>query len=281
MTMNDEQPRFGAALHEAAQSFDPPNLDTLYEGAMRRARRTTQRRRAIGAGISVLALVGVVIGVNGGIPGAGHASKATPVVTATSGSVAEHMATSLMALLPEGVTLVTNEGVVPLTGEGYEMRSSMGDWGASASAFVTYQGKRVTFDLSVIQQRVDGPCIDIHSSGYTCTTSTLDGHTLLSAYMHQKGDPVSWSYTWNLDGAKAVQLNTNQNLSASEVEKLLTSPAWTSVLRGLPAAVNCPSLGQIKEKTGWYWRCASTGKTYPTTSTDIYLYPTPTPASTK
>ena len=35
MTVNDEQPRVGAVPREAAESFEPPNLDALCERAER------------------------------------------------------------------------------------------------------------------------------------------------------------------------------------------------------------------------------------------------------
>ena len=55
-------------------------------------------------------------------------------------------------------------------------------WEASASVLAMYHGAKTTFELMIIQQQVDGPCMTPPSnSGYTCTSTTLDGHTLLSA----------------------------------------------------------------------------------------------------
>jgi hypothetical protein len=273
MTMSDEQPRLSAILSETAQSFDPPDLDILCERAVHHGRRTIARRRAFGAGIGVVALTGVALGTTATITGSHPAHTTVPVVTVSNESLSEYMAKNFMALLPAGITLI-EDGAVPLTGEGLRMGPSNGDWEASASVFAMYQGKKVTFNLSVVQQAADRECItQLPASSYNCTSTTIDGHTLLSEESINGGTQF-WTYTWNLGGGKAVQLGVDDKLSGSLVERVLTAPAWTSVLRALPAYVDCPTLEQYQAKTGgWLWKCPTTGKTYPVQSSDNYLYP--------
>jgi hypothetical protein len=275
MTINDEQPRLSVALREAARSFDLPDFDALCEQAVRRGRRAVVRRRAVGAGIGVLALAGVAGGLAGTVS-ASHPARGlrtVPVVTVSNESLSEYMAKNFMALLPAGTTLVEG-GVVPLTGEGLRMGPSNGDWEASASVFAMYQGKKTTFNLSVVRQGADRGCItQLSVSVYTCTSTTVAGHPLLTEQTSDGGVPVNWAYTWNLGGGKAVELSVDQKLSEALVTTVVTAPAWTSVLTVLPAYVDCPTLEQVQEKPAWVWRCPTTGKTYPVQSSDTYLYP--------
>jgi hypothetical protein len=277
MTIDDEQPRLHAALRKVADSFEAPDLDALCEHAVRHGRRTVVRRRALGAGIGVVALAGVAIGATGAIAGTHRApgvGKTVPVVTVSGGGLGEYMAKNFMALLPAGVTLIESDSAVPLTGEGFSMGPSNGDWDASALVFAMYQGKRTDFQFAVVQQELDRPCLtQLPASAYTCTSTTLDGHQLLSEETINNGAPAAWAYTWNLAGGKAVELTVNRSLPESLVARVLTAPAWTSVLRELPAYVDCPTLEQVREHNVTVWKCPTTGKTYPTAPSDIYLYP--------
>ena len=277
MTMNDEQPHLHAALRKVADSFEPPDLDALCEQAVRHGRRTLVRRRALGAGIGVVALAGVAIGAAGTVTGPHRVpgiGKTVPVVTASSGGLGEYMARNFLALLPADITLSQDENPVPLTGSGFSMGPSNGDWDASAQVFAVYQGKKVSFQFIVLQQQLDRPCLTGLAAGaYTCTSTTLDGHQLLSEETIENGNPLFWAYTWNLGGGKAVELTVDRALPESLVARVVTAPAWTSVLRELPAYVDCPTLEQVREHDDTVWKCPTTGKTYPTAPSDIYLYP--------
>jgi hypothetical protein len=277
MTVNDEQPRLHEALRKVADSFEAPDLDALCERAVRHGRRTVVRRRALGAGLCVVALAGVAIGAVGVLAGTRQApsiGKTVPVVTASGGDLGEYMAKNLMALLPSDITLITGDAPVPLTGAGFSMGPSNGDWEASATEFATYQGKRTMFQFAVVQQELDHPCLTgLPDSAYTCTSTTLDGHTLLSEVTINGGTPVIWAYTWNVGGAKAVELTADQPLPENLVARVVTAPAWTSVLAELPAYVDCPTLEQTRVGRTPVWKCPTTGKTYPTAPSDMYLYP--------
>jgi len=277
MTMNDEQLRLSVVLRETAQSFDPPDLDVLCENAVHRGRRTIVRRRAVGVGIGMLAMAGVALGATAAVtvshPATGLGPTVTVVTTSKAG-LGEYLATSFMALLPAGIKLLPSYDA-PLQGEGYRVGGpSTGDWVASASVLGTYQGKNASFDLELVQQATDGSCMTSTPSAnsYACTTSTLDGHRLLTEKTIRSGVPVSWRYSWNVGGGKAVELTLNRDLPESVVAKVLTASAWTSVLRGLPAYVDCPSLVQITGAADVVWKCPTTGKTYPTKSNDMYIY---------
>jgi hypothetical protein len=277
MTVNDEQPRLHAALRKVADSFEAPDLDALCEQAVRRGRRTLVRRRALGAGIGVVALAGVAIGAVGVVAGAHRApgiGRTVPVVTVSSGDLAEYMAKNLVALLPKDVTLDEGDGAVPLTGAGISMGPSNGEWEASATVLATYQGKATTFQFAVVQQELDRSCItQLSASVYTCTSTPLDGHPLLSEETLQNGAPVNWTYTWNVGGSKAIELSVDRELPESLVARVVTAPAWTGVLRELPAYVDCPTLERTRVGKIPVWKCPTTGKTYPTEPSDMYLYP--------
>jgi len=277
MTMNDEQPRLHAALRKVADSFEAPDLDAMCEHAVRRGRRTVARRRALGAGIGVVALAGVAIGAAGAITGTHRApsiGKTVPVVTVSGGGLGEYMARNFLALLPADITLDEDESPVPVTGGGFSMGPSNGDWDATALVFAMYQGTRTSFQFAVVQQELDRPCLtQLPASAYTCTSTTLDGHQLLSEETINGGAPVAWAYTWNVGGGKAVELTVNQALPESLVARVVTAPAWTSVLRELPAYVDCPTLEQVRVHNSTVWKCPTNGKTYPMAPSDIYLYP--------
>jgi hypothetical protein len=275
MTIKDEQPRLSVALREAAQSFDLPDFDAVCERAAQRGRRTIVRRRAVGAGVGVLALAGVAAGLAGTVtvsrPARGF--RTVPVVTVSNEGLGEYMAKNFTALLPAGITLV-EDGGVPVTGEGLRMGPSNGDWEASASVFATYQGKKTTFNLSVVQQEADRGCLTTLSvSAYTCSSTTVAGYQLLTEQTTTDGAPVNWVYTWNLGGGKAVELSADQKLSEALVTTVVTAPAWTGVLNVLPVYVDCPTLEQVQQKSAQVWRCPTTGETYPVQSSDTYLYP--------
>ena len=275
MTIKDEQPRLSVALREAAQSFDLPDFDAMCEQAVQRGRRTIVRRRAVGAGIGVLALVGVA----GGLAGTVAVSRPTqrpalvPVVTASNESLSEYVAQNFMALLPAGITLI-QDGSVPVTAEGLRMGPANGDWEVSATVLATYQGKRTTFNLYMMRQSVDHGCPgNLPVSTYTCTSTTAAGHQLLTEQYSAGERPVGWNYTWNLGGGEVVELGVDQKLSEALVTKVVTAPAWTGVLNLLPAYVDCPALEQVQQQSVQVWKCPTTGETYPAQSSDTYLYP--------
>lgn len=280
MTMNDEQPRLHAALGKVADSFEPPDFAALCERAVRHGRRTIVRRRAFGAGIGVLALAGVAVGAVGTTTSS-HPARGlggtVPVVTVSNGDLAEYMAKNLLALLPAGITLI-EDGGPPVTGKGPAMGPSSGDWQISATVFAMYQGKKTTFNLAVVQQDFNRVCLTQVSAGvYTCTSTTLDGHTLLAEKTSDdgadNGTAANWTYTWDVGDGRSVELSAGRELSRSLVATVLTAPAWTSVLSALPAYVDCPTFEQVREDDAVLWKCPTTGKTYPTVPSDVYLYP--------
>ena len=278
MTMNDEQPRLHAALGKVADSFELPDFDELCEHAVRHGRRTVVRRRAFGAGIGVLALAGVAVGATGTVTSSHVArglGRTAPVVTVSNGDLAEYMAKNLVALLPAGSTLVEGGDRSPVEGWGLQMGPTNGDWELSASAVAMYQGKKTLFEVAVVQQERDSVCATPPSgSAYHCTSTMLDGHTLISASSNvDDGESQAWMYTWNLGDGKLVELTADQELSASLAATVVTAPAWTSVAEDLPAYVDCPTLGQVREATATVWKCAATGETYPLVPSDVYLYP--------
>jgi hypothetical protein len=287
MTVNDERESLSAALHEAAHTFEPPDGEALYQGALRRGRRL-RRRRTAGTALTGTAALGVAAALAFGLAGVGaDAPKPTPAPAATKPvpvqDLPKYMATTFMSLLPAGTALELGGGIVPLTGDGYGMNSNLGDWQADAQAFVTYQGERYTLQFSVVHQRLNTDC----ENGFNlaaCSEQTFDGGQYVTLTMgNGTNDPYSYSAAMNYAGGKAVILQVNPNLNiknphqpftTAQLQRILTSTAWKPVLAALPALVNCPSMTQAPGKLATTeWICTATGKLYPAMG-DPYLYPT-------
>ena len=278
MTMNDEQPRLHAALGKVADSFEPPDFYELGERAVRRGRRTVVRRRVFGAGVGALALAGVAVGATGTITATHHArglGETVPVITVSNGDLAEYMAKNLVALLPSGSKLIEGDNLSSVQGEGLRMGPTNGDWEISASVAVMYQGRETSIGVAVIQQERDSACATpLPAGGYQCAVTLVDGRTLVSAQsIVEGGESQSWMYSWNLGGGKLVELTADHELSPSLAVTVVTAPAWAGVSGDLPAYVDCPTLGQVKEGLDVVWKCAATGETYPLESPDLYAYP--------
>ena len=277
MTMNDEQPRLHAALGKVADSFEPPDFHELGERAVRRGRRTVVRRRVFGAGIGALALAGVAVGATGTITSKHHApalGDTVPVVTVSNGDLAEYMAKNLVALLPAGSSLVEGEDLSAVRGEGLRMGPVSGDWEISASVAVMYQGRETSIGVAVIQQERDSPCgTPVPGGGHQCAVTMVDGGTPVSApSIADGGASESWMYSWYVGGGKLVELTSDHPLSPSLAKTVVTAPAWTGISGDLPAYVDCPTLGKVKQGTDVVWKCAATGQTYPVESSDLYAY---------
>lgn len=277
MTIKDEQPRLSVALREVAQSFDLPDFDAVCEQAVQRGRRSIVRRRAVGAGVGVLALAGVAAGLAGTVAVSRPAPRPAlvPVVTFSDENLGEYMAKNFLALLPASISL-DQDGVVAVSGEGLRMGPSNGDWEASAMVFATYQGKKTTFNLQVVQQQADYGCVTqpgLPPGIYNCSATTVAGYQLLTEHTTRDTAMGNWVYMWNLGGGKTVELSVDQELSEALVTRIVTAPAWTGVLNSLPAYVDCPTLEQVQQQKTLVWKCPTTGKTYPAQSSDTDLYP--------
>ena len=59
--------------------------------------------------------------------------------------------------------------------------------------------------------------------------------------------------------------NPTNPFTERQMQDLLTAPAWTRVLDGLPAVVSCPDLEpvSITKRGEPGWKCTTTGKIYP------------------
>lgn len=274
MTINEERESFSAALHDAALHFDLPRSADLYDDAVRRGRRI-KRRRGLRTGTAsgfALAAAGVAVAV---LATAGT-TPSHPDVTVTTTAITHlgrYMAENLRALLPAGTTLQLGTGLSPLTGTGYDMTSNNGIWQADAAASIIYEGERYSVELQVIQQRVNWDCSSFFVNG-PCRTKQVDGGTFIAASTTQQGGPKTYYYFWNLAGGKEIEFQVNPNLNTKnptdpfteqQMQDLLTAPAWTSVLSGLPAVVSCPDLEPFRASTQSFqvWKCTTTGKLYP------------------
>ena len=274
MTINEEPESFSAALHDAASHFDLPSSGDLYEGAVRRGRRI-KRGRALRTGTAsafALAAAGVLMVVVA-TPGTAPSHPNVPVTSAAITHLGRYMAENLRALLPAGTKLEVGTGALPLTGTGYSILSSTGLWEADAAASIVYAGERYSVELQVIQQRTNWDCSSLFIHG-SCTTKQVDGGTFIAASSTQQGGPQSYTYLWNLAGGKEIELQVNPNLNTKnptnpfterQMQDLLTAPAWTRVLDGLPAVVSCPDLEpfSLNKQGEPGWKCTTTGKIYP------------------
>jgi hypothetical protein len=281
MTINEERESFSAVLHDAALHFDLPRSGDLYDAAVRRGRRI-KRRRALRMGTAsgfALAAAGVLVAVLA-TPGTTPSRPDVTVTGAATTHLGKYMAENLKALLPSGTKLQLGTGALPLSGTGYDILSSSGIWEADASASIVYEGRKYSVELQVIQQRTNWDCSSFFIHG-SCTTKQVGGGTFIVASSTQQGGPKTYFYFWNLAGGKEIEFQVNPNLNTKnptnpfterQMRDLLTAPAWTRVLDGLPAVVDCPDLEPFSNgphNSAPAWRCTTTGKIYPQQA-DVY-----------
>jgi hypothetical protein len=275
MTINEERESFSAALHDAALDFDLPRSGDLYDAAVHRGRRI-KRRRALRTGTAsgfALAAAGVLMAVVA-MPGTTASHPNVPVTSAAITHLGRYMAENLRALLPAGTRLEQDTGALPLAGTGYSMLANNGEWQANATASIIYEGERYSVDLQIIRQRTNWNCSSFFVHG-PCTAKQVDGGTFVVASSTQQGGPKTYFYLWNLAGGKEIEFQVDPNLNTKnptnpftdqQMQDLLTAPAWTRVLDGLPAVVDCPdfeSFSNGPHNSAPAWRCTTTGKIYP------------------
>jgi hypothetical protein len=285
MTMGEERESLGAALREAARSFEAPDGELLYAGALSRGRRL-RRRRTAGTAAAGLLACGVAVALGFGLSGVGgSAPRPAPVATApaviSAKALPKYMAATFWSLLPTGTALQPDTGVYVLTGSGYVMPSNIGDWESSAQAMVTYRGVKYSLVLSVSHERRNTDC----ETGFALTdcheTPLGKGQYVDLTLGDGTSEPYSYEFHMNYSGGKSVALQVNPNshtkhpidpFSTAQLEKILTAPAWDPVLAGLPALVACPNLQPAPGKSAnTEWICASTGKLYPSMDDEPYL----------
>jgi hypothetical protein len=205
-------------------------------------------------------------------PGTAPSHPNAPVTSAAITHLGRYMAENLRALLPAGTKLQVGTGALPLTGTGYDMPSNDGVWQADAAASITYEGEKYSVELQVIQQRTNWDCSSFFIHG-PCTTKQVDGGAFIVTSDTQQGGPKTYMYFWNLAGGKEIEFQVNPNLNTrnptdpfteQQMQDLLTAPAWTSVLDGLPAVINCPDLEPVSiDKQGAPgWKCTATNRIY-------------------
>jgi hypothetical protein len=276
MTMNDERESLGAALHEAALSFEPPSGELLYQGAVRRGRRL-RRRRTAGtslAGALALGVAATLAFVLSGVGADAPRPNSAPAATQAPKDLSKYMLTTFQSLLPAGMKVDLVSGTQTISGYGYGMRSNVGEWQAGAQEMAVYNGQRLTLDLSVARRQ--GVATDC-GTGFDmtdCKEMTVgQGQLVIIKMGNGTSQPYSWEYLMNYAGGKSVQLQANPNLniknppdpfSTAQVEHLLGAQAWDPVLANLPALVKCPTMGPATGKyKNEYWICPTTGKLYP------------------
>lgn len=277
--MNREPASFGAALREAAESFAVPQAEELHERAVRRGRQL-RRRRVAGTSVSAAAVVAAVGALTFGLLGTGSPAG-TPTASA-SGPLADsqvggYLADHFQPLFPPGAQLSTSSGQPALQGYGYGVLDPTGQWQAEAGAFVTDAGHQYAMELQVKREPADPHCQTPPSAGYQCTSKPLGSGTLVTTIGPGINGSGSWDYAWALGDGRSVELAVTQfgplqapasyrdPYTQQQAEQVLTAPAWTRVVDGLPQIVDCAgglkSVQTDSRLTGW--SCASTGRTYP------------------
>jgi hypothetical protein len=276
MTMNDERESFGAALHEAALSFEPPSGELLYQSAVRRGRRL-RRRRTAGtslAGALALGVAATLAFVLSGVGADAPPPNPSPAATQVPKDLPKYMLTTFQSLLPAGTTVDKVSGMLTATGYGYGMRSNLGGWQAGAQEMAFYNGGQITLELSVARQQGVATDCETGFDMADCKEMTVgQGQLVIIKTGNGTSQPYAWEYLMNYAGGKSVQLQADPNLniknpqdpfSTAQVERLLGAAAWDPVLAGLPALVKCPAM---EPATGKYknedWICPTTGKLYP------------------
>jgi hypothetical protein len=275
--MSHERASFGAALRDAAESFTVPPTERIHERALRRGRQI-RRRRTAGTLSAALAVAAVGV-LTASLLSAGTPTR-TPTETATSTQTAAtmtrtqlgvYMAVHLRALLPPKAepTSIT----IPIySSDGYSVQTPDGDWAATAYVIVSVGGKRYVVAVDVTRTPLKQTCAS-HPPTDVCTSKSLGRGTLVTdVSMTTPGKmAVGWNYYWNLAGDASVRLSVNPYQSPDphdpftqqQAEALVTAPAWTSVLNGLPQIVHCDNLKMSEQGIASEWTCPSTGKVYP------------------
>jgi hypothetical protein len=253
MSLNEQRESFSAALHEAAQSFEPPRPELLYGDAQRRG-RLIKRRRTLGAGLTgvvVLAVAGVLVAT---LDGSGGGSTGTVVVLPPAGPVtAQYMAAALQSVLPSNAKL-DESAAHPLVGNGYTSQGTDGGWYAGATATVLVSGKAYDFAVSVQTGAVSiGYCSSPGSQGSTQCYSdfgTLDGGSFGS---QTSSISPTTMYVWipvdratetnqqsivvSVRPAGKVADGAPSPFTREQIEQLVTAKVWTEVVDDMPAVV--------------------------------------------
>jgi len=303
MTTSEEPMRFGAALHEAVTGLEPPNPDSLYADALAWKRRT-RRRRSIGAGLVAAVAVAAAGATAASVVGTGQGTApTTPTPTSTSlvypdpgassawagQGLGKYMAQSLWSLVPKGAKPYSGNWTGWLSGSGYVIMSSWGDWQADGEVQLTYHGQNMLLQLVVRHGGAkDGDFGSPRSCAEAtappnphapCTSKALGEGTLVIDDEFDTAPAVPPTYYWELGNDLQIQFGVSSEskagataLTEQQIESIISSPVWVPVLETAPAIVNCGGLHPVGAVPPFkYWECPTTGKEYPISSTaDMY-----------
>jgi len=241
MATNEKRESFGAALHEAAQSFEPPLTEQLHGDAVSYGRRI-KRRRAAGAGaagVVVLAVAGALtVTLTGSGSGAGD-----PAVIMSSGPVnAKYMSAAFTSVLPSTAKLTS-----AVTGTGYTSQTG-GGWYAGVYATVLVSGKQYVLTLSIMDSVTETQACGTPSPGsfLFCDAVVLrggpfDAGTTLSGRTTYSWVPVDYrsdSIVVTVGPDSMVTHPTSSPFTMKQIEQFVTADVWTEVFKDLPAMAN-------------------------------------------
>jgi hypothetical protein len=256
MSMSEQRESFSAALHEAAQSFEPPRPDLLYDDARRRGQRI-KRQRTLGAGLTGVVLLAVIGVLAATFAGSGGGTTATVAVPAPAGQVtAQYMAAAFQSVLPSNAKL-DESAAHPIIGYGYTSQGTDGGWYAGATATVLVAGEAYVFTVTVQTGVMGlGPCttgpqkspsppgaVTLH-----CDFGTLDGgsfglqttsandtttYAWMPAYLATETNRQSFVVTVRPAG-KAIH-GVASPFTEKQIQQLVTAKVWTAVLKDMPA----------------------------------------------
>ena len=255
MSMSEQRESFSAALHEVAQSFEPPRPDLLYGDARQRGQRI-KRQRTLGAGLTGVVLLAVVGVLAVTFAGSGGGATGTPAATPTGPVTAQYMAAAFESVMPSNAKL-DESAAQPMIGYGYTTQGTDGGWYAGATATVLVSGKAYVFALSVMTGSGGAglcPSAGAPTSNLLCYTGTLHGSGFSAETSSISSTTMYW---WNLAAppAKINQWRYPESIVASvrpagkaangspspftvqQMEQLVTAKVWTEVANDMPAVV--------------------------------------------
>jgi hypothetical protein len=257
MSINEQRESFSAALHEAAQSFEPPRPDLLYDDARRRGQRI-KRQRTLGAGLTGVVLLAVVGVLAVTFAGSGGGATGTPAATPTGPVTAQYMAAALESVLPSNATL-DESAAHPIIGYGYTSQGTDGGWYAGATATVLVAGEAYVFTVTVQTGVMGlGPCttgpqkspsppgkVTLH-----CDFGTLDGGSFglqtasandTTTYVWMPADLATetnrQSFVVTVRPAGKAVNGVASPFTEKQIQQLVTAKVWTEVLKDMPAVV--------------------------------------------
>ncbi len=284
MHEESQSPSFVEDLHEVAMTFDAPNTELLYGGAVTRGRAIKRRRvsqGAFGATVALAAAGSLAFALAGGTDGGRvEPSSSASVVwpTASSGTISsQYLLETFRALLPGDVEVdPADQSILAYPFAIY----GGGEWRAIVSMDAIIHGQKERLQISVDRLGSIMTCALPYTAKDSCTASALGGGATLVTYtlaMHTSSGVNSDVDVYrNLPGGIDVHLQlqgtapVNQPvLTASQLLAMVTDPAWDKVIAAVPPKIDCPGGLQPKtDENGSDWICADDGKIYPGGNTD-------------